>query len=468
MKILIVDDEKALCIALSSLLKHNGYDTVFTNSFDDCLLMIKKDFFEIIILDYQLKGRNGLEILSIIKRQYPLTQVIFITAFGNENLAITAIKNGAYDYVKKPFDNDELLNRVSHIKESFILKSGVTIPRDGYFFSTAMNSIIEKVKTISKTDVPVLLTGESGTGKEVIAKMIHKYSERTGNFVPVNCSAIPENLIESALFGAEKGSYTGASERKMGFFESADKGSIFLDEIAELPIDLQAKFLRVLQENEITRVGGSLPVKIKTRVISATNKDIENEVKNNKFREDLFYRLNLIRIHIPSLRERRDEIKPLAQVFLKDFSKKYEKNIIGFDEKVLDYFQKYEWPGNIRELKNTVEKSVIFSKREWIETGDLEIGNLEICNLQNENTLKISTGDDNKAAAGEDYDFKALPANITQAKKIISSKFEKEFIIYYLKKNNFNITRTGSEIGLHRQDLYKKMKELGIKIEKSD
>ncbi len=217
-----------------------------------------------------------------------------------------------------------------------------------------------------------------------------------------------------------------------------------------MPVDLQAKFLRVLQENEITRVGGSLPVKIKTRVISATNKNIENEVENNKFREDLLYRLNLIRIHIPPLRERKDEIKPLAQVFLKDFSKKYEKNIIGFDEKLLDYFQEYEWPGNIRELRNTVEKSVIFSKREWIETGD----------LQNEN--KGSTGDDNETAAGEDYDFKTLPANITQAKKIISSKFEKEFIIYYLKQNNFNITRTGSQIGLHRQDLYKKMKELGI------
>ncbi len=182
MKILIVDDEKALCIALSSLLKHNGYDTVFANSFEECLAIIKKDFFEIIILDYQLKGRNGLELLSIIKRQYPLTQVIFITAFGNENLAITAIKNGAYDYVKKPFDNDELLNRVSHIKESFILKSGITIPQDGYFFSSVMNSIIEKVKTISKTDVPVLLTGESGTGKEVIAKMIQQVFRKNREF----------------------------------------------------------------------------------------------------------------------------------------------------------------------------------------------------------------------------------------------------------------------------------------------
>lgn len=452
MKILIVDDEKALCIALSSLLKHNGYDTIFVNSFDECLSLIKKDFFEIIILDYQLKGRNGLELLSIIKRQHPLTQVILITAFGNENLAITAIKTGAYDYVKKPFDNDELINRVNHIKESFILKSEITKPQDGYFFSVVMNSIIEKVKTLSKTDVPVLLTGESGTGKEIIAKMIHKYSERTGNFIPVNCSAIPENLIESALFGAEKGSFTGAGEKKIGFFESADNGTIFLDEIGEINLDLQTKFLRVLQENEITRVGGNLPVKIRTRVISATNKNIENEVLNNKFREDLFYRLNVIRIHIPPLRERKDEIKSLALVFLKDFSKKYEKNIIGFDKKALDYFQKYEWPGNIRELKNTVEKLVIFSKKEWIEIND----------LQNENTLKGLIRDDKNMIDNLEYDFKSLPVNITQAKRIISSQFEKEFIMYYLKKNNFNITRTGKQIGLHRQDLYKKMKELEI------
>jgi DNA-binding NtrC family response regulator len=288
--------------------------------------------------------------------------------------------------------------------------------------------------------------------------MIHKYSERTGNFIPVNCAAIPENLIESALFGAEKGSFTGANEKKIGFFESADNGTIFLDEIGEINMDVQTKFLRVLQENEITRVGGNLPVKIKTRVISATNKEIEHEVKNNKFREDLFYRLNVIRIHIPPLRERKDEIKSLALVFLKEFSKKYDKNIVGFDKQTLEYLQRYDWPGNIRELKNTIEKSVIFSKKEWIEIED----------LQNENALKKLIYEAEDKVDNEECDFNSLPVNITQAKKIISLKFEKEFIIHYLKKNNFNITRTGKEIGLHRQDLYKKMKELGINTDMNE
>jgi DNA-binding NtrC family response regulator len=448
MKILIVDDEKALCFALEELFKKADFETSSVNSFDECLEILKKDIFEIIILDYQLKGKNGLELLNIIKKEYPLIQIIFITAFGSENLAITAIKNGAYDYVKKPFDNEELINRVNHIRESINAKSKELDNKFGYYFSASMTTIIEKIKTIAKTDVPVLITGESGTGKELIAKLIHFYSERKGNFVGINCSAIPENLIESELFGAEKGSYTGANEKKAGFFELTNNGTIFLDEIGEMKNELQVKLLRVLQENEIIRIGGGIPIKINSRVVSATNRIIDDEIKNKNFREDLFYRLNVIQIDIPPLRTRREEIIPLAEMFLNEFCKKYNKKIIGIEKETQKELYNQNWTGNIRQLKNVIEKAVIFCKSDWIGKNDIIFDKDE-----NHFTNEI-----------DKYNFERLPNNLTQAKKIISKDFEEKFINYYLMKNNNNIKKTGDEIGLHRQDLYKKIREFNKEI----
>ncbi|MCG8569877.1 MAG: sigma-54 dependent transcriptional regulator, partial [Spirochaetes bacterium] len=301
----------------------------------------------------------------------------------------------------------------------------------------------------AQTDVPILITGESGTGKELIAQLCHLKSNRHGRFISVNCSALPAGLFESELFGAEKGSYTGAYQQKIGFFELADNGTIFLDEIGELPYEMQAKLLRVLQEKQIIRVGGIEHIKINARIVTATNRNLEEEINKKKFREDLFYRLNVIQLRLPALREREEEIIPLAKKFLKDFCQKYDKQIKGFTSDMEKQMNKYLWPGNIRELRNKIEQAVILSNNEWLNEKDINISTLS-------NTYSLQKSDLYSSMLNQ------LPENITIAKKMITEQFEREFICYHLLKNQKNVKQTAEKIGLYRQNLYKRINDLGI------
>jgi len=459
MRILIVDDELSMRFAIKELLESNKYTAIEASNGENALDILKKHNFDAAIVDYQMPGMNGLELLKIIKKEYPHIQVIFITAFGNEKTAITAIKNGAYDYVAKPFNNEELLNRLNHIKNALIQKTDDYNNEFGYYYSPAMKLIIEKIKTIAKTDVPVLITGESGTGKELIAKLIHHYSQLEGKYVPVNCSVLPSALIESELFGAEKGSYTGAYKTKEGFFELADNGTIFLDEIGDMPFEVQAKLLRVLQEGEIYKVGGSNPIKINARVIAATNINIEGYIKDKKFREDLFYRLNGIKISLPPLRERKDEIKLLSQSFLKELNIKHDKQIIGFTETAFKIMSSYNWPGNIRELKSKIEEAVIFSYGEWLDGSDIKIDESDQITDNKLNNIEKYKSNDYDI---EIINIENMPFKLTEAKRMASSIFEKKFIEYSLNKNNRDVLKTAEAIGIHRPDLYKKIKKYDI------
>lgn len=445
MKLAIVDDEKGVRFALEELFSGGDFEISAFESAEMFIKNLKNNYYDIAIIDYQLPGMTGIGLLKEIKSVCRDTEVIIMTGFGSDKLSVEALKNGAYDFIIKPFNNEELLNRVSHCRDKIVnrLKN---VNSFGYYFSDAAKEIIETVKTAAVIDSPILITGESGTGKELLAKQVHYYSGRSGRFIAVNCSAIPESLIESEFFGSEKGAFTGSTGLKKGLFELSDRGTIFLDEIGEMPVELQVKILRVLQENEITRVGGGIPIKIDARIIAATNRNIELEVSEKRFREDLYYRLNVVRIKTKSLTERRDEIKALSEVFLREYCLKHNKKIAGFSAELINDMINYSWPGNIRELKNKIENAVIFCKDELISSLAIE----------------SSAAGKNTVSLGGKYDFEKLPDNITQAKRFIVEEFEFEFIKYHLGKNYGNVRSTAVSIGLSRQDLYKKLNFYGI------
>ena len=465
MNVLVADDEKIIRVSLTELLEGEGFKVFQASNGNEVFNALQRERIHAAIVDYQMPGMNGLEILNRIKMEFSSVEVIMITAFGNENIAISAIRNGAFDYISKPFNNDELVNRLRHIEK--IIKNEESDIDDCLFLSPEMKKIIETVKSISHADVPVLITGESGTGKEIIARLVHHYSNRKGKFVAINCSAIPLTLMESELFGAVKGSYTGASSDRPGHFREADRGTLFLDEIGDMALDMQAKLLRAVQEGMILSVGTSEPVKVDVRIVAATNRDIEADVAERKFREDLYYRINVIRITMPSLKERRDEIIPLANLFLRKFSDKYKKNIEGFSDEILEIMLSYNWPGNIRELQNRIEKWVLLSKDHIIST--------DVCDIDNNTqgginqSKKKSGGLSRGINADPVFDFNVLPRDFSTAKKIINENFEKKFILYHLNDNNNNITKTAEATGIFRQHLHTKIKKHKIKkIEKND
>jgi DNA-binding NtrC family response regulator len=459
MNLLIVDDEVALRFAISELFESNNYTVSSAGSGEEALEILEQQHIEIAVIDFHMPGINGMELLSIIKEKYSWIEVIIITAFGSEETAVEAIRKGAYDYIAKPFNNMTLLNRVNHIRESKEAsdKSGET--PFGHYFAPAMVEIVDKIKTIARTDIALLVTGESGTGKELIARACHHFSERNGRFVSVNCSALPASLIESELFGAEKGSFTGANKQKIGLFELADNGTIFLDEIGEMPFEMQAKLLRTLQESEIVRIGSGIPIKINARIVAATNRNLVEEVQEGRFREDLFYRLNVMHIDIPPLRNRREEIIPLARIFLEQFNRKYDRTITGFSEGALKAMESSPWQGNIRQLRNSIEQAVVLCSTEWIEEPGLTLdGGIPQQQVEKQQSQE-------ETATGSPFNPAKLPTSMVEAKKIVTELFERDFILYYLDQNGWNVKQTAEQIGLYRQDLYKKMKTLGIQKE---
>ncbi len=447
-KILLVDDDDSLRDMLSIVLKKEGYDVVSLENAMLALKILKKRSFDLIISDIKMPGISGIKLLSKIKSINNEIPIIMITAYASTNDAVEAMKLGAEDYITKPFNLDELkiiidkaLYKKNIERENVELR--LKLSKEDKFEDIIGNSskilkIYELIDNISKTDSNVLITGESGTGKELIAKAIHSKSLRAAkNFVSINCGALPENLLESELFGHVKGSFTDAYRDKMGLFEQAEQGTIFLDEIAEMSQKMQVKLLRAIQERKIRRVGSNSEKEIDVKIISATNKDLETSMKESEFRPDLFYRLNVIPIKVPPLRERRDDIPLLMQHFLDKINKKFGKNIEGFEKKVIDLYMNYSWPGNVRELENFIERGVALEKSNIIR-----MENIPTDMIYNVSGGEIDREDLATLLYEGDFDFYRYIDNIS-----------KNIILKALSMNNSNIKKTAEMLKLSYRSL---------------
>jgi two-component system response regulator AtoC len=444
--ILIVDDDQNIRKVLKDLLEKEGFNALTAHDVDTALPIIEKQDLGLIITDLKMPGKSGMDLLTFCHERKPALPIIMITAFGDIEAAVTAMKKGAYDFITKPFDENELLNVVEKaISESEMNKELISdyFDKEGPFTeiigkTPAIQQVLQTVQKIAPTDSTVLITGETGVGKELIARSIHLTSHRRNRpFVKVNCAAIPETLLESELFGHEKGAFTGAVTNKPGRFEIAHEGTIFLDEIGEMPLHLQTKLLGVIQDKAFERVGGIKTIKVDIRIISATNQDLQSAVQSGKFRSDLFYRLNVVPIHIPPIRERKDDLIPLIDYFLKKFKTKYQKKVTSLSPEILAVFSNYNWPGNIRELENVLERTVLMSETDTIKLNQLPI---EI------------------RGTGSIIEASTLREKIDS----ISHVTEKQMIMDALNKNNQNRTKAAKLLGISRRTLQNKIKECGL------
>jgi DNA-binding NtrC family response regulator len=446
--ILIVDDESALCRTLTKLFEDNGYRAVSATSNKEAVKRLESDIFDLVLTDMELDSGSGPEVLSTSKSLHPETEVIIMTAFGSVQSVVQAIQNGASDYITKPFKNQELLFKVNKALEQIGLRNEVRFLRQevaNHFgfdnilsTSRSMAELKKVVSRVAATDISILITGESGTGKELFAKVIHHHSSRRKKpFVPINCSAIPENLLESELFGHVKGAFTSAVVNKRGLFEEAEHGTIFLDDVGDLPYSTQAKLLRVLQEREIRPVGGTTTRLIDVRVIAATNADLVTKVREGQFREDLFYRLNVMPLHIPPLRERPEDIPPLTEHFLRKIREDYDNQPLSLSADAMELLLKHHWPGNIRELDNTLKRAAALS------------GNNQI---MYEDIIFISPGESRLAARMED--------SLSGQSLLDNQKVQ---ILKSLEENDWNYSLTASQLGIGRTTLWRKIKKFNLK-----
>lgn len=445
-KVLLIDDEEGIRESLSIMLQIEGFETVALPDAVKALKLIDSgSYFDFIISDIKMPYMDGIEFLREVRKRELESIVIMITAYGNIETPVDAIKSGADDYIRKPVKTDELILRMKMAEEKNKLKKDNRALRlelgkaDGYddiiSVSKAMKEIKDLALKASQYNTTVLITGESGTGKELIAKSIHKNSNRCdNNFVAVNCAAIPDTLLESELFGYIKGAFTGANESKIGLIENADEGTLFLDEIGDFPTHLQTKLLRVLQEQEVRRIGENKEKKINLRVIAASNSDLEEEVRTGTFRSDLYYRLNVLPIHIPSLRARREDIPHLVDHFITKYNKKLDRNVKGLGKEASNKIMEYPWYGNVRELENTIERSMIMTDTDIIEDIDLP-------DVQNKRSFPIDTW--------------VEELSLDEAK----GRIEKAYIEDALEKTNGNRTKAAELLGISRRNLLYKLKE---------
>jgi two-component system response regulator PilR (NtrC family) len=387
-RILVVDDEQSMREFLEILFRREGYEVVTAGSVDGALAALESDDFELVITDIQMPERSGLDLLRAAREVSPDTLFVMITAFATTETAIAAMKEGAYDYITKPFQVDEIrlvvekaIEKKSLSRENRRLRSELrsrSRSRRVIGSSAAMQRVLELVSQVADSRANVLVTGESGTGKEVIARVIHEMSERReGPFIVVNCAAIPENLLESELFGHVRGSFTGALHNKEGLFELADGGTLFLDEVGDLPLALQVKVLRAIQEKSFRRVGGTHDQQVDVRIVAATNRRLEEEVAQGRFREDLYYRLNVIEIPLPPLRERRDDVALLSDHFIEKYARELGKDVKGLSEEALAKLVAYRFPGNVREMENVIERAVALTRGPVIQVDALPRSVLE-------------------------------------------------------------------------------------------
>ncbi|NWF90807.1 MAG: sigma-54-dependent Fis family transcriptional regulator [Ignavibacteriaceae bacterium] len=447
--ILIIDDEKEICESVKMILDFEGYQTDYSFLPSEGINKIETQNYSAVLLDIQMPEMNGFEVLRKVKEKHLNLPVIIITAHGSIENAIKATKLGAFDFIEKPIDRDKLLisvrNAVEHNKlllDNEEMKR--TIFGEGKILgkSKAIQNILQLIEKVAPLDTRVLITGENGTGKELVARAIHNKSLRKEKpFIEVNCAAIPNELIESELFGHEKGSFTGAVQQKIGKFELANKGTIFLDEVGDMSPQAQAKVLRVIEDGKLERVGGTKKIEVDVRIISATNKNLVEEISKEKFREDLYHRLNVIPINIPALRERLEDIPILINHFAQEITAKHKKLPVSFDDDTIKFFQSMPWTGNVRELRNAVERIIIIADKRLITKKDAEA--LFVIGKANFNDLIDQSN--------SFQEFK--------------DKAEKAFILKQLKANDWNISKTAEILDIQRSHLYNKMKKFGIEKE---
>ncbi|MBA7512632.1 Transcriptional regulatory protein ZraR [subsurface metagenome] len=443
MHILVVDDEEAQRTLLAGFLEKKDYTVTTAASGKEAIEKNRTAGFDLAILDLKMPEIDGVEAMAKMKEIDPETDFIILTGYGTVESAVEAMKLGAYDYLNKPINLDELELMIERIHEEQTVHRELEVLREeieeefetGSFVaeSKGMKEVLGFISRVAKSDSTVLIHGESGTGKEMVARLIHKASNRQNNrFIPISCAALPETLLESELFGYERGAFSGAEKRKIGKFELAHRGTLFLDEIGDLPLSTQVKLLRVLQEFTFERLGSNTTIKVDVRLITATNQDLEKKISDGTFRKDLYYRLNVIAIVIPPLKTRKEDIKPLVEHFINKFSCRCNKKIMGISKQGLNKLLRYDWPGNIRELENIIERAVVLCRSTLLESGDFP--------LKTEFDKRIN-------------DIESL------------HEVEKEHIKMILKKTDYSLSEAAKRLGIHRNTLRLKMKEYGLKRE---
>lgn len=444
--IIIIDDEKEICESIKMILEYEGYAVDYSTKSSEGIEKITNRIFSALLLDIQMPEMNGFEVIKIVKEINPALSVIIISAHGSIENAIKATKLGAFDFIEKPVDRDKLLLSVRNavdqtnlILENKEIKRSLSTGDRILGNSKPMRNILDMIEKVAPLDTRVLITGENGTGKELVAKAIHNQSMRKDRtFVEVNCAAIPNELIESELFGHEKGSFTGAVQQRIGRFELANKGTLFLDEIGDMSLQAQAKVLRAIEDGRIERVGGGKKIEVDVRIISATNKNLLEEIEKGTFREDLYHRINVIPIQIPPLRERIDDIPVLINYFIEEITTKHKKPPVKINDDAMKYLQSMEWSGNVRELRNSVERIIIIIDKREITRKDLE--------------FLFSTG----------HNHLTDIIDINNSFQEFKEKAERAFILKQLEANNWNVSKAAEVLDIQRSHLYNKMKKYGI------
>ncbi len=471
--ILVADDEESIRWVLSKALKKQGFNVDLAEDGLQAKNLAQKHRYDLAILDIKMPGVHGLDLLKQFRADYPDTLIIIMTAEATMEHAVAAMKNGAYDYLTKPFDLTaldaiilkaekaaELTGKIDHLKEE--LQDHYSFGRSIIGNSQPMQEIYKILGRVAGSDVTILVTGESGTGKELIARAIHINSHRLGKpLIALNCAAIPHELLETELFGHERGAFTGATERKIGKFEQADGGTLFLDEIGDMPLELQAKLLRVLQEKEITRTGGNQTIRIDVRIVAATNQDINTLVKEKLFREDLYYRLNVVPIKLPALRKRRDDIPALADFFLQKSKQEMGIDTMEFSTETLELLQAHNWPGNVRELENAIKRATLLSPNPVLIPADFPdlLGNKKY-QRQNESL---------EALVAQKLENSLAQMNLQEMDdlyEMVLHQIERPLINIVLQKTRGNQIRTAEILGINRNTLRKKIKTLEIEVKR--
>jgi len=439
-RVLVVDDEPMVCLALTNWLEEENYFAQAVEDGPQAIGAVREENWDIVLLDLRMPGMDGMEVLKQVKKIAPQTVVIMMTAYASIPGAVQAMQEGAYDYIVKPLDVDQLtlmLQRiVEHqqlITENILLRKRLT---EQYEFediigrSEAMQEVFEMIKAVTDTNATVLITGETGTGKELVARAIHSNSsQRYGPFVATSCGALPETLLESELFGYEKGAFTGADRTKKGRFELAHGGTLFLDEVGDISIKTQIKLLRVLQEKSFSRLGGTEPIKVDLRLVSATNRDLVAAIEDGSFRSDLYYRLNVVTIQLPPLRERKDDVPLLAAHFINKYNVEFNKKFDRVNRKAMDFLMDYHWPGNVRELENVIERAIVIA-----QGPEVKIDHLPFCNVE-----AIPTED---------------PQSLQEVERLHIEKM--------LQRNDWNIAKTARLLNIDRSTLHKKIKKFDL------
>ena len=456
-RVLVVDDEPAIRDTMRMILEYDGHEVLTAASGQEALAAVERDSPDLVFLDIKMPGLDGLEVLSRIRGLNETLPVVIVSAHGTASAALEAGRLGAFRFIEKPLSKDYVLDAVREgtelgtlRRENRTLRSALEVRHQLVGDSASLKQIMEQVRRAAPTSATVLILGESGVGKELIARAIHRNSLREKErFVQVNCAAIPEELIESELFGHERGAFTGATEKQVGKFEMADRGTIFLDEVGDMSQKTQAKVLRVLQEGEVERLGSARTIKVDVRVIAATNKDLEEEIAEGRFREDLYFRLSVIPISVPPLRERLEDIPLLVQNFVAQFSRENNRRLARFTPAAIDVLRQARWRGNIRELRNAIERLLIMSDRDVIDGDDVR------------SVVRLDGGRPAASAAATAADAASRPATLREFKEWS----ERAFLVEKLREFGWNISKTAEVIDTPRSNLYKKLEQYAIKQE---